>query len=538
MSSIPAQAVSDFFSDSNIQFYDPNACDPIGSTNASGTNDAIGGVTFTTEMNINTDGSGESHGNTFHQTETSFTNGGRPLNADELNFIALSPPWAESKNLKLGDLALVEYKDKKIFAIYGDNWNNSGEVHGEGSYRMAQILSDSENPNINVAIPSPVKYTIFPESHKKLPSSFDQSKVDGLGAEISGFSSSSTINESSFNNVCCPGGQGPNLKIGPVSLSGDTDAEKAFNFFVQKGMSKSGAAGVVGNLMRESGGDTYNLNTRAFNAAGFTGIVQWDNRRWDALQSYAAANKKDRYDLITQLEYIWIELTKGDLERNENQYKDLLNFLKNSPEDEASAIAAAEKVYAPGTGYERANHGLVERKENAKKAFEDFKDNPSGPGSAEISNIPSSTCCAIPGGGLSDSLPSSIPSYWRELINNAASKYPNSDPRLVAAVLWAENRGWPDPNKNWGVSSAGAKGPWQFIDSTWASMGQDGDGDGVKDPNNPKDAVLAAYIHHNGSKGKPLVEGFSGSAESYFNQATFQRNGKYLLSFGASYKGS
>jgi membrane-bound lytic murein transglycosylase B len=37
-----------------------------------------------------------------------------------------------------------------------------------------------------------------------------------------------------------------------------------------------------------------------------------------------------------------------------------------------------------------------------------------------------------------------------------------------------------------------AEGPLQFIPSTWATWGRDGNGDGVKDPNNIYDAALAA----------------------------------------------
>ena len=48
-----------------------------------------------------------------------------------------------------------------------------------------------------------------------------------------------------------------------------------------------------------------------------------------------------------------------------------------------------------------------------------------------------------------------------------------------------------------------AKGPMQFIDSTWASVGVDGNGDGVKDPCNYEDAIPSAanYMKQSGAPG-------------------------------------
>ena len=45
---------------------------------------------------------------------------------------------------------------------------------------------------------------------------------------------------------------------------------------------------------------------------------------------------------------------------------------------------------------------------------------------------------------------------------------------------------------NLNVSSAGAMGWMQFISSTWEIYGVDANGDGVKDPYNPEDAIFAA----------------------------------------------
>jgi hypothetical protein len=54
-----------------------------------------------------------------------------------------------------------------------------------------------------------------------------------------------------------------------------------------------------------------------------------------------------------------------------------------------------------------------------------------------------------------------------------------------------------------GVSSAGAIGWMQFMPATWRRYGVDADGDGHKDPHNPKDAIFAAanYLRASGAPG-------------------------------------
>jgi murein DD-endopeptidase MepM/ murein hydrolase activator NlpD len=59
-------------------------------------------------------------------------------------------------------------------------------------------------------------------------------------------------------------------------------------------------------------------------------------------------------------------------------------------------------------------------------------------------------------------------------------------------VLGAINKIESNFGQNMGPSSAGAVGWMQFIPSTWARWGMDGDRDGLSDPWNPEDAVYAA----------------------------------------------
>ena len=61
-------------------------------------------------------------------------------------------------------------------------------------------------------------------------------------------------------------------------------------------------------------------------------------------------------------------------------------------------------------------------------------------------------------------------------------------PSVLAAINGIESAF----GTNMGPSSAGAVGWMQFMPSTWDGYGVDANGDGVKDPYNPEDAIFAA----------------------------------------------
>ncbi len=68
-------------------------------------------------------------------------------------------------------------------------------------------------------------------------------------------------------------------------------------------------------------------------------------------------------------------------------------------------------------------------------------------------------------------------------------------------VLAAINEIETDYGRNLSVSTAGAVGWMQFLPSTWKTWGVDANGDGIKDPYNPVDAIFAAarYLHAAGA---------------------------------------
>ncbi|MCP2342943.1 C40 family peptidase [Actinomadura rupiterrae] len=97
---------------------------------------------------------------------------------------------------------------------------------------------------------------------------------------------------------------------------------------------------------------------------------------------------------------------------------------------------------------------------------------------------------------------SSIPPAYLHLYVQAGTKY--AVPwNVLAAVGNAESSHGraAGPGIHSGTNSMGAAGPMQFLLSTWASFGVDGDGDGRKDVYDPADAIFGAanYLRHNGA---------------------------------------
>lgn len=108
----------------------------------------------------------------------------------------------------------------------------------------------------------------------------------------------------------------------PQQVSGNR--KKAMDYFQSKGLTKHAAAGLVGNLIRESGLDPSALNKKN----GALGIAQWLGDRKKALISKYGKNPT----FEQQLDFIWEELN--------STHKKGLQALQNSQTvDEAAANA-------------------------------------------------------------------------------------------------------------------------------------------------------------------------------------------------------
>ena len=96
-----------------------------------------------------------------------------------------------------------------------------------------------------------------------------------------------------------------------------------------------------------------------------------------------------------------------------------------------------------------------------------------------VPSLPASSCAA-----------SGVPPVLIPIYRRAAAKYElgPQGPAILAAINQIET-GF---GTNLGPSYAGAVGWMQFMPATWETYGVDANGDGVKDPNHPEDAIFAA----------------------------------------------
>jgi len=137
-----------------------------------------------------------------------------------------------------------------------------------------------------------------------------------------------------------------------ADLSGNSNLEKIFNFFVQNGFSKIQAAGIVGNIHDESHGDPelYQGDEKDHQVPPGSegwGIVQWTPPA--AILDYAQKESKPAYDLGTQLQLLLKELTGDSLAGQAG--KDIK--AATTIEDATAAFQGNQQMGGPYIGFER-----------------------------------------------------------------------------------------------------------------------------------------------------------------------------------------
>jgi len=158
----------------------------------------------------------------------------------------------------------------------------------------------------------------------------------------------------------------PTVEIG--NLSGNTNNEKAFNFFlsVEGGsFTPQQAAGIIGNLVIESGdskGDIRPIVVSGVKNEGSFGIAQWNpskaaGYRLQELRKFSASAGLVYRTLYAQLKFIIYEL-------NKYPYLGLAQLRKaNTTEEAAKAFEEKYERPAKGSSLKRVNVALeIERK--------------------------------------------------------------------------------------------------------------------------------------------------------------------------------
>lgn len=142
----------------------------------------------------------------------------------------------------------------------------------------------------------------------------------------------------------------------------DENATGGRSKYIQKklismGFTASAAAGVVGNLVQESG-----LRTDAIGDNGTSGgLAQWHNERLDALKRFAAARGKDWTDLDTQIEFLAEEMRTS--------YADTYAKMQSAELPEIAGQIMTDEYEIP----DPASANYSQRRANARAAYEAMK---------------------------------------------------------------------------------------------------------------------------------------------------------------------
>jgi hypothetical protein len=196
------------------------------------------------------------------------------------------------------------YADYKNAAVEINNWMNqsvgSGTLAyaGGGEVRMESIISGEDYSDV---IAKSLQNSIAPQVDKTIR---DLMKQMMLKKEGDGTPTKPASDE--------------DVPEGTGSLTGNTNAEKVFNYLIGYGFTEQAAAGVIGNLMQES---SVNPQSRQLGGGPGRGIMQWgtgagSGGRWDALVAWAESSGKDPWKLDTQVEWMMKEMRSyGTLNR-------------------------------------------------------------------------------------------------------------------------------------------------------------------------------------------------------------------------------
>lgn len=227
-------------------------------------------------------------------------------------------------------------------------------------------------------------------------------------------------------NALCLNGTNTSGSYTPL-VTANSPAEAVYKLLTDAGhgLTPAQASGIVGNLMAETAGGSFQLDPTALNSIGAYGIVQWMHERKTALMQ-----KPNYQTLETQANFMWEELT--------GKYSYVGNAVKSSSTIEQSTRIVLERYEIPCLPGPGCDKEFKTRLGYAKKALAAFS------GIAPANN----TDPATPG--------------CQQPTDTSTTPLPGGDPGLPSGT-WI----WPVTGpiyQGWGVWNSSRKGYHKGID--------------------------------------------------------------------------
>lgn len=195
-------------------------------------------------------------------------------------------------------------------------------------------------------------------------------------------------------------------------------------FLKGKGLNRAAIAGIMGNLMAESGFNPNNPNV----GEGAQGIAQWEGGRLAGLRSYASSHGLHDTDLKAQLGYMWQELS--------GPYSGVLSQLK-SVTSAAQAASIWDSQYEVSAGTTRDQRINYAQQFYTQGALNGVSTSSSGEAQAFAGSSSSGGSSAT---GSSSSTPAAPIDYAAALSN--LSGILTSVPELSGILQQAQTGGW------------------------------------------------------------------------------------------------
>lgn len=200
---------------------------------------------------------------------------------------------------------------------------------------------------------------------------------------------------------------------------------------ISMGFTASAAAGVVGNLVQESG-----LRTDAIGDNGTSGgLAQWHNERLDALKRFAAARGKEWTDLDTQIEFLTEEMRTS--------YADTYAKMQNAELPEIAGQIMTDEYEIP----DPASANYSQRRANTRAAYEAMQSGNKqaddyhcgGGGGYDSLVAPTSYAAGFAAGGTAGLMPSNNTANYNGGVVNVGGIVVNcgnvNDPQGVAKAV-------------------------------------------------------------------------------------------------------